>query len=310
MNTKNSLKTIAYWTLPQGIQTTIRDIYRQTRKSYHQQDSKTYAVASMAKKNSIFKNKHQGERCFILATGPSVNKQDLSILKGELCFAVSHFFLHKDIKIIAPKYHILAPYHYPFDFQTLEKVFSGFNSHYSKDVTYFFGYRPYDYSIYDFLQTKPQYKRENSYYINYSNSQALDRNNYLNSEVWNICYSPFEIRTVIYSAIQTAIYMGCKEIYLIGCDHDYLNDTTRVTNHHFYKEEDGVSDAEHLKSFSTEKWFEEYYFRWKQYRLMKEFANLNNIKIFNATQGGMLDVFPRVKLSTLFKNIDFNNIAS
>lgn len=294
---KQSLKAIFYWTVPPGIEEKIRNMYRQIHQNLGVSE-----VASIAKKNSIFKNKHQGERCFILGTGPSINQQNLSLLKGELCFAVSHFFLHQDIKTIAPKYQILAPYHPPFNFQTLEKVFSGFDAHYTKDVTYFFGYRPYKYSIYNFLQNNPQYQKENNYFLDYSYSQILDEKNYLNSELWDICKSPFQIRTVIYSALQLSIYMGCKQIYLLGCDHDYLRDTSRVMNHHFYKEEDGVSDVEHLSCFSTERWFEEYYFRWKQYRLMREYATTNNIEIYNATQGGMLDVFPRVDLNDLFEN--------
>ena len=267
---KQSFSETAHWTLPPGIQQIIRNIYRKAQTQYSNPEVKE--IASIAKNNSIFKNKHQGDRCFILATGPSINQQNLSWLKGELCFAVSHFFLHQDIKAILPKYQILAPYHSPFNFQTLEKVFRGFDVNYSKDVTYFFGHRPYDYSIYNFLQKNSQYQRKNSYFINYSYSQALNEKNYLDTNIWDISRSPFQIRTVIYSAIQIAIYMGCKQIYLLGCDHDYLNDIGRVTNHHFYKEEKGVSDVEHLSSFTTERWFEEYYLRWKQYRLMKEYA--------------------------------------
>ncbi len=300
LDTKDYLKAIAHWTLPPGVQQTIREFYQQTQPNHH--DLEVAKIASIAENNSIFENKHQGERCFILATGPSINQQNLSLLAGELCFAVSHFFLHKDIETIAPKYQILAPCHPPFDFQTLEKVFTGFNTNYPQDVTYFLGHRPYDYSVYNFLQNNPQYQTERNYFLNYSDSPALNETNYLDSNTWDISKSPFGIRTVIYSAIQIAIYMGCKEIYLVGCDHDYLNDTNRVTNHHFYLEEEGVSDAEHLSSFSTEKWFEEYYLRWKQYRLMREYAELNNINIYNATKGGMLDVFSRVNFDNLFIN--------
>ena len=83
---------------------------------------------------------------------------------------------------------------------------------------------------------------------------------------------------------------------------DYLKDVERVTNHHFYREEDGVSDAEHLGSFTLERWFLEYYLRWKQYRLMREYLESKGVRVFNATTGGMLDVFPRVDLASLFPN--------
>ena len=78
-------------------------------------------------------------------------------------------------------------------------------------------------------------------------------------------------------------------------------DIKRITNHHFYEESQGISDVEHLRQFTSEKWFEEYYFRWKQYRLMKEYLNHKGVFIYNATRGGMLDVFPRVVYEDLFR---------
>jgi len=242
------------------------------------------------------KDKHLGERCFILATGPSIQEQDLTVLEGELCIAVSHFFLHKDIKRISPRYHVLAPYHPPFSFIELDKVFRSLNEAYEGDVTLALGHTAYEFSAYNFLQKNPEYLKKNYFFIDYSKSQPLGEVNYMLSPTWDIAKAPFQVRTVIYSAIQLAAYMGCKKIYLLGCDHDYLHDMQRVTNHHFYREEDGVSDAEHLSAFTTERWLEEYYFRWKQYRLMREYLKSIDCDIYNSTHGGMLDVFPRVPL--------------
>ena len=40
---------------------------------------------------------------------------------------------------------------------------------------------------------------------------------------------------------------------------------------------------------------------------MKNFLNQKNIKIFNATNGGMLDVFPIVDYNDLLKTNEKNN---
>jgi len=72
-----------------------------------------------------------------------------------------------------------------------------------------------------------------------------------------------------------------------------------VTNHHFYKESEGISDVKHLSEFTTERWFQEYYMRWKHYRLIRDFLSSKNVCIYNATKGGMLDVFPRVSLDEI-----------
>ena len=64
--------------------------------------------------NSILKNRSINiGRCFILATGPSINDIDLSILKGEFCISVSNFFVHPLFNEIKPEYHIFAESHHP-----------------------------------------------------------------------------------------------------------------------------------------------------------------------------------------------------
>jgi hypothetical protein len=298
MNFKSILNSLFYWFLPPGVKSTLLSVYSK-QVAFKDYRLERNTISKLCQKNSKFKDIHNGERCFILATGPSIKTQNLRPLKNELCISVSQFYLHKDIEIISPKYYVLAPSHHPFDFNDVIKIFEGLEKCYSDDATYFLGYSSYIYSYYRFLENYSQYKNNNQYFINYSMNQSLEESNYSNKAIWEIDQSPFAIRTVIYSAIQVALYMGCKEIYLIGCDHDYLNDTSRVTNHHFYKEEDGISDAEHLSSFNTERWFEEYYFRWKQYRLIREYAQQKGCNIFSATEGGMLDVFPRVRLEDI-----------
>lgn len=294
------VKKIARWLLPMG----IYDLIQTTRNRDSSHNSAIAeidpALKASLEGNSAFRYRHQGQRCFVLATGPSIREQDLTCLAGETCIAVSHFFLHKDIDVIRPRYHVLAPYHPPFTFDAIRKVFDGFIERYSGyDIDYFFGFSPYQYSIYAFLKQFPEYQFPNAHFINYMGSAQLDESNVHNPDMWDMTKTPFAVRTVVYSAIQLAVYMGFVEIYLLGCDHDYLSDIQRVTNHHFYKEEDGVSDVEHLKTFTTERWFEEYYYRWKQYRLMREYLESKGVEIYNATKGGMLDVFTRVNLSDI-----------
>jgi len=290
-----SLEKCAYWGLPGGIYHLLKQLYG--REKSRNGDVPPSAVAHLINCNKEFLGKHQGARCFILATGPSISHQDLRCLSGEHCIAVSHFFLHKDIQTISPRYHIVAPYHAPFTFADIGKLVEGMHMNYSDDTTCFFCHTTYQYSIHEYFRLNPRRSFHNAHFIDYSRSTVLDEQNHKDWQAWNIAGSPFQVRTVVYAAIQLALYMGFKDIYLLGCDHDYLHDIKRVSNHHFYKEVDGVSDVEHLSAFTTERWFEEYYFRWKQYRLMQGYAQAKGCCIFNATEGGMLDVFPRAKLS-------------
>lgn len=246
-----------------------------------------------------YKDIHKGKRVFVLASGPSINTQDLTYLKDEHCIAVSQFFLHPDIKIIRPQYHCFAPQHSPFNDDTNKIIFDGFTKFYDFPIKAFIGNSDYKYSYKNYLQNNPNYNID-AEFVDLSRSQRLIDQNHMEEDVWNFAKKPFSLRTVIYLAIQLAYYMGFSEIYLLGVDHDYLKDTSRITDHHFYKDEKSFSDKEHLNMFTTERWFEEYYIRWKEYRLMKEFLESKNVKIFNATNGGMLDVFTTVKFESLF----------
>jgi hypothetical protein len=281
------------WCAPQGVINLLR------RARERKVGPPLTLPADVIARNAELADRHAGRRCFILATGPSIRTQDLSPLAGELCIAVSHFFLHPDIRLLRPAYHVLAPYHPPFDFDTLDTVFDGFDAHYDEGVCYIFGHRPYAHSLWDYLETHPQRRRGQAYFVDYGRSEQLTDANHTRPEVWDLTQRPFEPRTVLYVAIQAAVHMGCTDIVLLGCDHDYLADVTRVTDHHFYREADGVSDVEHLGAFTTERWFEEYHLRWRQYRLMRQALAARGVTITNATAGGMLDVFHRAELADL-----------
>jgi len=296
MNTKKLLN-ILDWILPINLKIiAIQSILKyKCVKNHHQ-------IRKLTEKNLKFKNIHNGQRCFILGTGPSINTQSLVPLQNEICISVSAFFLHPELNKIKPLYHVLAPFHHPLGWNEVKFYHDGLLKNYNNETTIFLGYTPYFYSIYNYEKIHADSFVERFHYINYCGAPSLEEKNHQKDKYWDITNVLFAPRTVIYSAIQLAAYMGCSEIYLLGCDHDYLTDVKRVTNHHFYQEEEGISDVEHLSAFTSEKWFYEYYIRWKDYRLMGDYLTKKGIKIYNATEGGMLDVFPRVNLSDILSN--------
>lgn len=284
---------LSEWLIPPAVYRCIKKIKRKTAAGLYGTGSGMNFT-----ENEKFRNIHNGRRCFILATGPSVKDQDLSGLSDEICIAVSHFHLHPDIRKIAPAYHVLAPQHSPFTFEDSRRYFDDFIKYYSgSDVIYFLGLFDYEYSYSELLKKYPEYRLENTYFLNYASSVRLTEENYIDDDLWNIAGNPFAIRTVIYSAVQLAVYMGFNEIYLLGCDHNYLDDISTSGGVHFYPDEAGIPDKEQQAGCTTERLLKEYYERWKDYRFIKQYAVAKRVKIYNATKGGMLDVFDRIELA-------------
>lgn len=302
-------KVLKDWVVPPGfydIMSRFKNHSGQNMKNQELVDKEPGDFLNRNNGLNNFKNKYNSKRCFILATGPSIQTQDLSLLAGEYCIGVSMFHLHKEIQKIKPIWHVLAPVHPPFKLDTVKKIIDTCHDRYKglEDINFMVGHINYEYAYKEYIKNETdQFESEfknRIHYVDYNKSYSLTEQNYNSTDIWDLEKNPFGMRTVIFPAIQLAYYLGFKEIILLGCDHDYLLDLSRVESHHFYPEKEGFSDKEIFSSNNLEEWFYEYYILWKEYRLIKNYLNDQNVKIINATNGGMLDVFPRVKFESLF----------
>ena len=80
--------------------------------------------------------------------------------------------------------------------------------------------------------------------------------------------------------------MGFKEIYLLGVDCNYL----KGSNQNYFFKDKVIDNKDH-----------NVYSMILDYQAVQKYAEKNNIKIFNATRGGALEVFPRVDFDSLFE---------
>lgn len=102
--------------------------------------------------------------------------------------------------------------------------------------------------------------------------------------------------TITFFLLQIAVYMGFREIYMIGIDFSfsygigpdgkYFED--KSIKNHFFDEGKKIDTMPNLQ-----------YNLWA-YEAAKSYADKNDLKIYNATRGGKLEVFPRVDFDTLF----------
>lgn len=234
--------------------------------------------------NKELANRHAGERCFILCTGPSIKNQDLSRLAGELVISVSNAYLHKDFALYRPKYHCVPQITYGL--MTHQDVVSWFEDMHRRigDAEMVLAN-----SERELVAERRLFPGRTVHYLNMRGdpreSEAID----LTGEV----LSP---QSVPIMASMLALYMGCKEIYLLGTDHDQFL-TGKYT--YFYEKspvsgKDSTVNPDGTVSSNRYDEFHAYARLWQQYRWLRLVAKQMGATIYNASYGGALDEFDRV----------------
>lgn len=222
------------------------------------------------KKLLDYKGIHNGERCFIIATGPSLTMEDLESLKNENTISMNSICKLYDKTEWRPTYFAVQ------DNLVFEKLQELIRKH--KEVPVF---------ISDNIPGK--FKREKEWIefptdTKYHSYDILRKKYYakFSDDAYDIVYDGYSIA---YSCIELAVYMGFKEIYLLGADCTYLGE-----KEHFV--DSGVEDR--ARKYATPKLI-------VGYEKVKEYADSHGIKVYNATRGGVLEVFPRVALEDVLK---------
>ena len=242
-------------------------------------------------RNSEYKDKHAGERVFILCTGPSIREMDLMKLKKERTIAVSSFYLHKDCRQIKPDYYCVPTFE---DFITKENAIK-----WLREMKEGCPYSHFFLSIHEkeYIEVLPEYKEKEVSYISFSNLPDY-------YDEIDLTQSVLNVQSVAIMCLELAIYMGFKKIYLVGTEHSELI-TGKYS--HFYKysesiisKEDSVVDETDQLLVPFKEMLCAVHNLWKQYALMKRIAEKRGIEIYNATIGGSLDLFERVNYEGLF----------
>jgi len=237
---------------------------------------------SLIKRNEIFRDRHKGQRCFVIGNGPSLKKQDLSPLVREITLVTNSFYVHPIIgEHWQPSYYFLSdPVYFndSADLSEYDKLTSKIQSapffvpHFARD----------------FLVTTKALPPERTHYVAVWGG--------LEKESWrakpDLTSVTPGMMTVVQLAIMAAMYMGCSPIYLLGLDHDWLSHGGEHIN--FYSEQ-GADDqpAGNINGWEYKPLMESVLVMWQLYEGLERSARAEGIRIINATRGGFLDVFER-----------------
>lgn len=157
-------------------------------------------LKKLVKRNSVLKDKYKNQRCFIVLNGPSLKKHDLSKLRNEIVITTNFFYRSDLAELIEPNFVCWqdATFLVNDAFEEIkEEIFTKFSN--IKLIINSKGYNPTSHDDRVF----------------YTYNKHLPHQNRIHSNLSGNC-SAFS--TVAFYAINCAIYMGFKDIYLLGLD--------------------------------------------------------------------------------------------
>lgn len=214
-------------------------------------------------------NKFVGERCFIVCNGPSLTIEDLNKLKNEYCFSMNSVINGIDKTDWYPMFYGIQ------DMNVYKKILESVLNCKSKYIFISDEVRKFSYpSPHDAILFK--HYQEGNYPDNpypnfrFSNDAAL---------------AVFDGFSIAYSLLQIACYLGFREIYLIGNDCSYSVDPQKQ---HFANSGHVDPNAYRIGAKQIQ-----------AYKCAKKYCDANGIKVYNATRGGALEVFPRVNIDDM-----------
>lgn len=220
------------------------------------------------------KNKHQGQRCFIIGNGPSLRNMDLSLLKNEYTFGLNRIYL------LFAQLGFTTTYLVSTNQLVIEQ-----SAEELRNI-----------SVPKFLSWRCRHVVEVDEYTTFIRPMG-------NYEHVTFSHHPEyginEGATVTYVAMQLAYYMGFKKVILIGVDHNFV---TQGAPHKAIVSEG--PDPNHFSGAYFGKGF-----RWqlpdldtseKAYRLARTIYANDHREIVDATVNGKLQVFPKVSFNSLF----------
>lgn len=237
--------------------------------------ARIFSLAWIKNKEKLesWRNRYEGQRCFVVGNGPSLRKTDLSKLDGEFTFGMNRIYLafndhdFKSSCLVSVNDLVLEQCHEDMQALNLPKFVSW------RARSYF---DPGEHLM--FLDT--DYTPPADF-----NGDATGR--------------LFEGFTVTYVCLQLAYFMGFSTAILIGVDHNFV--TQGPANTVVTSEGD---DPNHFAANYFGKGF-----RWqlpdlegseRAYLMAKEAYAADGRQILDATKGGKLTIFPKVEYDQLF----------
>lgn len=247
-----------------------------------QKQAENFAKTKYGKKLAALKDSHKGERCFIVANGPSLTSADLDLLakNKEITFAMNRIYK------IFPQTQWRPTYYVCEDINIFHESMEEINNIPAKNK-----FVPVNHKWFNGVDI------DGALYFWANYLREKDCPNSFSSDISKQMDS---MGTVTFTCMNIAAYMGFKEIYLLGVDHNYTvtineeGETVVDKNAKDYFCENYDTDIKDIVVHDMGQ-------NTRAYRKAKAYCDEHGIQIINATRGGKLEVFPRVSFDDLVK---------
>ena len=253
---------------------------------------KAYKKDSVLNQNSALANKYKGRKCYLLGNSQSLNKHDLLRLKDEMVFCVNTFFVHENFDEIKPGFYAFADQDF-YNFEdeaTREWWGKMIEKTKNKGITFFFPIQMKGSFVHEAM------KDEKICFLDLSvNFTAGSVRNF------NIAQPVNWVQNVLILCIQLAIYMGFEEIYLLGADHDWLSHYGEEHKHFYNTKQTNVKNIG-SDGYPYHWWLNAVNTMFTQYKLIDESVQNTNVKIYNASESGVLDIYPFIRYNDTFQD--------
>lgn len=257
-----------------------------TARFVHPWQQKHFEKTRYGKKLAQYHNKHIGQRCFIVANGPSLRAEDLELLhtRGEITFGMNRIYRLFDQTNWRPTYYVCEDELICQNQQAEINAVQAREKFIPIELKWW-----HDISIANACHFHLNYSEQARYPFGFSPDIAHQLD----------CRG-----TVTFTCMQIAAYMGFTEIYLLGVDHNYRviidingNTITDPTAKDYFCEgyDADIQDVViHDMGNNT-----------RAYMDAKKYCDTTGrTTIYNATRGGKLEVFQRVDFDSLFRRED------
>ncbi len=223
---------------------------------------------------------HKGEKCFIVAMGPSLTKEDLKAVSSHICFTVNSGYRVFRECGLCPDYYVTMD----DDDLTYEQMKEILKEENSLKYAFTAAHTKLRDKRLILLPTdvSPIFRLDSI--LNRISSRLFPFGRF-SKDITKVVYSG---KTVLCACMQIAAYMGFDRIYLIGADFDYTG--SRVYTSMSDEDESSLKgrDAADISSVMR-----------LQMGAVAEDARRHGIKIYNATRGGALECFERCRLEDI-----------